>query len=119
MDKRSDTSPVSTSISAETLRGWLAADEAVLIDVREPEEFADEYIPGAILVPLSTLETAILPEVVGKYRVLQCLSGKRSATALERLAARGITGLLHLDGGLLAYKIAGGRTIEAGDAVAA
>jgi rhodanese-related sulfurtransferase len=121
MDNRSDsTRPAPSSISAETLKGWLAAGEAVLIDVREAEEFADEYIPGAILVPLSTLDTATLPQADGRRRVLSCLSGKRSATALERLTQRGETGLLHLEGGLLAWKIAGGQTVEADDeAVAA
>lgn len=125
MDTRTDTlraSPAGlspTSISAETLRGWMAAGEAVLIDVREAEEFADEYIPGALLVPLSTLDTAELPEADGKRRVLSCLSGKRSAIALERLARRGLTDLLHLEGGLLAWKIAGGETIEADDEAAA
>lgn len=107
------------SISAETLRQWLAANEAVLIDVRDPEEYEDEHIPGATLIPLSTLDQAALPQADGKRRVLQCLTGKRSAIALERLAANGITDLLHLDGGLLAYKKAGGRTIEADEAVAA
>lgn len=97
----------------------MAAGEAVLIDVREAEEFADEYIPGAVLVPLSTLDTAELPEAGGKRRVLSCLSGKRSAIALERLARRGLTDLLHLEGGLLAWKIAGGETIEADDEAAA
>lgn len=121
MDNRTDSlRPSPASISAETLKGWLAAGEAVLIDVREPEEFADEYIPGAVLVPLSTLETAALPAADGKRRVLSCLSGKRSAIALERLTRRGETDLLHLEGGLLAWKIAGGQTIEADDeAVAA
>ena len=107
------------SISPETLQGWLAAGEAILIDVREPEEFADEYIPGAVLVPLSNLDNAELPDAQGKRRVLSCLSGKRSAIAIERLAQRGITGLQHLEGGLLAWKIAGGRTIEADDESAA
>ena len=121
MDNRiAPTSPSPASVTAATLRGWLAAGEAVLIDVREPEEFADEYIPGAVLVPLSELDNAPLPQAEGRRRVLSCLSGKRSAIALERLAQRGITDLLHLEGGLLAWKIAGGETIEADDdAVAA
>ena len=45
--------------------------------------------------------------------------GKRSAIALARLSEQGIDGLLHLEGGLLAWKKAGGATIEADEAVAA
>lgn len=107
------------SVTAQTVLAWLAAGEAVLIDVREPDEYADEYIPGSVLVPLSGLDTATLPAAPGKRRVLQCLTGKRSAAALVRLAEQGIDDLLHLDGGLLAWKIAGGETIEADEAVAA
>lgn len=91
----------------------------MLIDVREPDEYADEYIPGAVLVPLSALQATALPAAPGKRRVLQCLTGKRSAVALARLAEQGVTDLLHLDGGLLAWKIAGGETVEADEAVAA
>lgn len=108
-----------SSISAETVRQWLSAGEALLIDVRDPEEHADEHISGAILLPLSGLNAATLPAAEGKRLVLQCLTGKRSATALAKLAEQGVTGLMHLDGGLLAWKKAGGQTVEADEAVAA
>lgn len=108
-----------TSISAETVLAWLTTGEAILIDVREPEEHVDEHIAGSILLPLSTLTPDRLPQASGRRRVLYCLTGKRSAVALERLATQGVADLLHLEGGLLAYKIAGGRTVEAQDAVAA
>ncbi len=110
-------SPV--TVAAEAVQAWLAAGEAILIDVREPDEYADEYIPGSVLLPLSTLDATALPATPGKRRVLQCLTGKRSAIALARLAEQGVADLLHLDGGLLAWKIAGGKTIEADEAVAA
>ena len=108
-----------SSISAETARQWIAAGEAVLIDIRDPEEYADEHIPGAILVPLSGLDAGALPETGAQRVILQCLTGKRSATALARLTEQGVSGLLHLEGGLLAWKKAGGITIEADEAVAA
>lgn len=113
----SNTAP--TSVSAETVRDWLANGEALLIDVREPDEYADEHIEGAVLLPLSSLDAGQLPAINGKRRVLQCLTGKRSGIALQKLADQGVTDLLHLDGGLLAYKKAGGATIEADEAVAA
>lgn len=120
MSTANDTPPLSpTSVSAERVLAWLAAGEAILIDVREPEEHADEHIPGAILLPLSTLDATRLPPADGRRRILQCLTGKRSGTALSRLAEQGIADLLHLEGGLLAYKKAGGVTIEADEAVAA
>jgi rhodanese-related sulfurtransferase len=105
--------PNTASVSAETLRCWLAADEALLIDVRDPEEFEDERIPGALLHPLGNLQADALPAATGRRRVLVCLSGKRSAKALTQLQQAGITDLFHLDGGLLGFKKAGGRTVEA------
>jgi len=109
----------SASVSAETVKAWLDAGEALLIDVREPDEYEDEHISGAVLLPLSSLDARQLPAADGKHRVLQCLTGKRSGIALQKLAAAGITDLLHLDGGLLAFKKAGGKTIEADESVAA
>ena len=108
-----------SSVSAETARQWITAGEAVLIDVRDPEEYADEHIPGAILLPLAGLDAAALPETGSQRLILQCLTGKRSATALVRLTEQGVSGLLHLEGGLLAWKKAGGITVEAEEAVAA
>jgi rhodanese-related sulfurtransferase len=108
-----------SSVSAETARHWIAAGEAVLIDVRDPEEYADEHIPGAVLLPLAGLDAAALPDTGSRRVILHCLTGKRSATALARLTEQGVSGLLHLEGGLLAWKKAGGITIEADEAVAA
>jgi len=99
-------------VSAEAVRCWLSQGEALLIDVREPEEIADEAIPGAIALPLSSFDPSAIPASDGRRRILFCLSGKRSAAALQRLNQAGVTGLLHLDGGLLGFKKAGGRTIE-------
>ena len=39
------------SIDADTAKKWLDADEALLVDVREPEEYAVCHIPGATLIP--------------------------------------------------------------------
>ena len=42
-----------TEVDAATLKSWMDRGEAVLVDVREENEFARESIPGATLVPLS------------------------------------------------------------------
>lgn len=60
---------------------------AVLIDVREADEYAAEHIPGALLHPLSSFNPAALPQ--GLPLILQCGSGKRSATAMARCQAVG------------------------------
>ena len=70
-----------------------------LIDVREPFEFDEVSIPGALLIPLATvLDNTDLPVIV------QCRSGMRSQTAIKALEQRaGYTNLSNLKGGILAY----------------
>jgi rhodanese-related sulfurtransferase len=85
----------------------LARGEIVLIDVREPSEYAVERIHGAMLFPLSTFDPAALPDEVGKQVVLQCGSGKRSEMALLKAVAAGVKVRSHMGGGIMAWKAAG------------
>jgi rhodanese-related sulfurtransferase len=92
-------------VTPDALREWLDADAAAVVDVRDPEEFAREHIPGAHLVPLARISPDALP-AAGRT-VLHCKSGRRSAEAAARLAAAGRTDILQLAGGLDAWKQAG------------
>lgn len=78
-------------------------DDIVLIDVREPAEFAAERIHGALLHPLSSFDPHALP-VQGRKVVLHCGSGKRSATPVQRCLAAGIPVDTHMKGGMMAWK---------------
>jgi rhodanese-related sulfurtransferase len=79
----------------------------VLIDVREPAEFAVERIHGALLYPLSTFDVAMLPADGARRVVFHCGSGKRSLTAAEKRLAAGASHAAHMGGGILAWKAAG------------
>jgi rhodanese-related sulfurtransferase len=92
------------NLSPADLADRLHHGTAVLVDVREPAEFAVERIPGAVLHPLSTFDPSALPP--GPL-VFQCGSGKRSLTAIERSVAAGMPHDSHLAGGLAAWKQAG------------
>src|SRR5256885_10604758 len=64
-----------------------ASNGAVVIDVREPEEWAAGHIPGAVHVPKSYLESRIegaIPDRSG-HVILYCASGNRSAWATRTL----------------------------------
>lgn len=78
----------------------------VLVDVREPAEYAAERIHGALNFPLSTFDPDALPAGGGREVVLQCGSGKRSALAAEQCRARGVGVEAHLGGGIAAWKAA-------------
>lgn len=95
------------AVSAAQLDAMIASGKAVLIDVREPDEFAAGHIAGAHNHPLSTFDPAALPPAGGKRLVLQCAGGKRSGLALDRCAQAGAAVDTHLEGGLAAWKEAG------------
>lgn len=96
---------------AEVL-AMLERDEILLIDVREPAEFAAERIHGALNFPLSTFDARALPSGGRERVVMQCGSGKRSAIAVERCQAAGLEVDAHLAGGITAWVQAGLPTVR-------
>lgn len=98
-------------IDPSALSTMLAHGTALLIDVREPDEFAAGHIKGAINRPLSSFDPATLPPADGKLVVLQCAGGKRSGMALDRCAVAGAAITTHLGGGIAAWKAAGFPTV--------
>ncbi|WP_241228313.1 ThiF family adenylyltransferase [Corynebacterium hylobatis] len=81
-------------------------DAALLIDVREPHEFAGSRIPGALNVPLTeVLDGDWVPPrpEPGQEVVIYCAGGIRSARAVRALAERGVTGPVSLAGGIDAW----------------
>lgn len=93
-------------ISAGELHDMLRKDEAVVVDVREADEFAAGHIPGAINMPLSAFQPARLPDAPGKVLVLNCMGGKRSGMALEKCAGARAAVDTHLAGGFGAWTAA-------------
>ncbi|MBD2160198.1 rhodanese-like domain-containing protein [Limnothrix sp. FACHB-1083] len=97
-------------VSAEVLYEWLKTQKITLIDVREVQEFQTEHIAGAVLQPLSQLNgTAWSAE--SETVVLYCRSGRRSAEGGQRLLRDRNLPLVHLKGGILAWKAAGYPTV--------
>ena len=95
------------SVDAETVKAWLDRDEIVLVDVRETKEFECEHIPGALLLPLSSFDADVFPTIPGKQLVLHCAIGKRSEAAGKMLLKAGHVGMVHMEGGLTAWKAHG------------
>ncbi|GAA2807815.1 hypothetical protein GCM10010441_35690 [Kitasatospora paracochleata] len=81
------------------------AGEAVLLDVREPEEQAAARVPGAVPLPLDRLLTGSATPPAGLLLTF-CRSGNRSRVAADHLAARGLPAL-NVTGGLRAWAAAG------------
>ncbi len=101
-----------TTVDAALVEKWLAEGDTVLIDVREPFEYAEERIGNAELAPLSTFDPAALRARYPSSRIVfQCRSGKRASDAANRFARAGEP-VYCLSGGLEGWKAAGRPTIK-------
>ena len=99
---------ISTSELAETIAS------RVLIDVREPAEFATGHLPGAVNIPRGLLEFEIAahpavanvtePALADKQRalVIYCAAGGRAALATDILQKMGFTNVVSIRGGIRA-----------------
>jgi rhodanese-related sulfurtransferase len=98
--------------ASRRLEGGDASDRPLLVDVREPAEFAERRIPGAILLPLSGLAEDHLALPMDRPLIIHCASGKRSQVAGEFLSRHGYSDISNLEGGILAWQRAGLPTVE-------
>ncbi len=105
-----DTTTEITNVSPAEVQAWLENGEVLLVDVRETSEYEAEYIAGAMLLPLSTLDAEFFPVLPGRRVVLHCAIGKRSEAAAKMLINAGHTGISHMTGGLNAWKDQGLET---------
>ena len=103
------------NLDADTVEQELAGD-AVLIDIREPDELAAHgRIPGSIHVQRGMLEASADPASPDHHQqfdpekrlILHCAGGGRSALAAAALKKMGYSRVAHLDGGINGWKAAG------------
>lgn len=94
----------------------IKAESPILVDVREPEEFAQGHLAGAISVPRGVLEFKVdpsnptgIPTLLDKsaQMVVYCKSGARSALAAQTLRTLGYESVTSMGGGIEAWKAAG------------
>ncbi len=100
--------PEFTEITPETVHRWISDGEAVLVDVREPEELAQARVAGAIHVPMSDFDPKHIPTDTGKKVVFVCAQGARSEQVGRYVVAEGILAeAYNMAGGLMAWAEAG------------
>jgi len=85
----------------------IADGEVQVIDVREPNEYAEGHIPGVTLVPLNTLLARPQQYLTRDNILFVCAMGQRSALACEMAAAIGLEQLYNLEGGTVGWAKAG------------
>ncbi|MBP2667428.1 MAG: sulfurtransferase [Firmicutes bacterium] len=99
-------SPVGASMDVsvdEALQLW-QNKEAIIIDVRTPEEYRDGHIPGVTNIPLDELEQRMNEVPKDKKVVLICRSGNRSAQGTKLLRNKGFSNVFNSTGGMSSWK---------------
>jgi adenylyltransferase/sulfurtransferase len=98
------------TISVATLEHWLKERENgerdfVLVDVREPNEYEINSIPGSVLIPKGDfLNGSALERLPSdKQVVMHCKSGVRSAETLAIVKGAGYADAVHVGGGVVAW----------------
>ena len=86
-----DPPPTRSEVDLVTFAGAHAAG-AVVLDVRNPDEYDEAHVPGAVLIPLPELAARQdeIPEASPLYVI--CAAGGRSLTAAKALVAAGYRG---------------------------
>jgi rhodanese-related sulfurtransferase len=97
--------PEVIDLDREDVKQGLREGSILLVDVREPHEFAAGHIPGAVSNPLSTFDPSSLPD--GKRIVFSCAAGVRSVRAIEFARAAGRDIREHYKGGFKDWAASG------------
>ena len=88
-------------ITQEEAKNMMDTQEAIVLDVREQDEFDAGHIPGAVLLPVGTITkdaaTAVIPEL-DSVVLVYCRSGNRSKKASQALVDLGYTGIYEFGG---------------------
>src|SRR6516162_7086466 len=105
-------SPAVREVNREELRARPA--DATVVDVREPEEFANGHVPGAINLPQADLATRLNEVPRDRPLLLICQGGFRSLRAAQFLRQCGIADVVSVKGGTAAWRAAG-KPLAQGD----
>ncbi|MBY0583081.1 MAG: rhodanese family protein [Sphingomonas sp.] len=95
------------ALKPEAVEQRVRQGHALLIDIREDDEFARRHIPGALSRPLSRFEAIAVPEMAETDIIFMCRSGMRTAANADRLAGPVGGNAYVLSGGLDEWARAG------------
>jgi rhodanese-related sulfurtransferase len=93
-------------VPARQWASWRDANDATIIDVREPMEWAMGTLPGSETISLATLPSAVDGMDRDTAILLVCATGNRSTTGAAWLASMGFTRVASLAGGVVALGMA-------------
>lgn len=97
-----------TPLAPDELRSYINANpekDYLLVDVRQPPEYGNAHIPGAMLLPLPELESKLFSLPPDRDLIFYCHVGGRSLAAADLAIGAEVTEkrVFHLDGGIMAW----------------
>lgn len=95
------------TITPQEAPGWLEAHRALVLDVREPSEYTEAHIPGAVSVPQADLGLRLSEVPQDRDVLVVCRSGARSLRSSQFLRSVGYERVTNLAGGTLGWLEAG------------
>ena len=96
-----NTSDEYQQITQEEAKEMMDTQEVIILDVREQDEYDSGHIPGAVLLPVGTIDEDTAAEVIPEKDstvLVYCRSGNRSKTASSSLAELGYTNIYEFGG---------------------
>jgi len=97
------TAPEVPSVTVDEVEA-LMSEGALLVDIREQNEWDEARIAGAVLKPMSTINDWYHELPRDTKVILYCRSGRRSAQAVEALVSQaGFDNVLNMTGGIIAW----------------
>ena len=88
-------------ITQEEAKEMMDSQEVIILDVREQDEYDSGHIPGAVLLPVGSIDETTAAEVIpdeDSTVLVYCRSGSRSKTASSTLAELGYTNIYEFGG---------------------
>ena len=88
-------------ITQDEAKEMMDTQEVIILDVREQDEYDSGHIPGAVLLPVGTIDETTAAEVIPEKDstvLVYCRSGNRSKTASAALAELGYTDIYEFGG---------------------
>lgn len=88
-------------ISQEEAKEMMDSQDVIILDVREQDEYDSGHIPGAVLLPVGTIDETTAAEVIPEKDstvLVYCRSGNRSKTASSTLAELGYSSIYEFGG---------------------
>jgi hydroxyacylglutathione hydrolase len=95
------------TVAAEVATEWIAEHKPLIIDVREPEEYASGHLPGAVSIPQSDLANHLDELSKVQDSLVVCAGGIRSLRAAQYLKSMDFSRVASLEGGTEAWRAAG------------